>query len=150
MVCEPEDGEIKKRRYAKRGDGTRRHGRPPDLTLGRPFGHSESLNMGAYPGRGPALNSRADKIIRPPTTPSATTTVYLLEPDEWVESPEVVLKRLHRTLVMRVARSLRHRKCFPIDNEEWNIKVARPLLYEPRAALLISLIAYHRLSAGGH
>ena len=71
VVCERENGEIKKRRYAKRGDGTRRHGRPPDLTLGRPFGHSESWNMGVYPGRGPALISRADMIILPPTTPSA-------------------------------------------------------------------------------
>ena len=72
VVCERENGEIKKRRYAKRGDGTRRHGRPPDLTLGRPFGHSESSwNMGVYPGRGPALISRADMIILPPTTPSA-------------------------------------------------------------------------------
>ena len=67
-------GLAKKRRYAKRGDGTRRHGRPPDLTLGRPFGHSESSwNMGVYPGRGPALISRADMIMTPPTTPSAIT-----------------------------------------------------------------------------
>ena len=73
VVCERENGEIKKRRYAKRGDGTMRHGRPPDLTLGRPFGHSESWNMGVYPGRGPALISRADMIILPPTTPSAIT-----------------------------------------------------------------------------
>ena len=71
VVCELECGEIKKRRYAKRGDGTRRHGRPPDLTLGVPFGHRESWNMGVYPGRGPALISRADMIILPPTTPSA-------------------------------------------------------------------------------
>ena len=70
---EPGNGEIKKRRYAKRGDGTRRHGRPPDLTLGGPFGHSESWNMGVYPGRGPALISCADMIILPPTTPSAIT-----------------------------------------------------------------------------
>ncbi len=60
---EPENGEIKKRRYVKRGDGTRRHGRPPDLGLGGPFGHSESWNMGVYPGRGPALISCADMII---------------------------------------------------------------------------------------
>ena len=75
VVCELECGEIKKRRYAKRGDGTRRHGRPPDLILGRPFGHSESLNMGVYPGHGPALISRADMIILPPTTPSAITFI---------------------------------------------------------------------------
>ena len=128
VVCELESGEIKKRRYAKCGDGTRRHGRPPGLTIGRPFGHSESSwNMGVYPGRGPALISRADMIILPPTTPSATTNVYLLEPDEGVACPEVMLKVLHRTLMLRVARSLRHRKCFSVDNEEWNTKVARPL-----------------------
>ncbi len=68
---EPENGEIKRRRFAKRGDGTRRHGRPPDLALGGPFGHSESWNMGVYPGRGPALISRADMILLPPTKPSA-------------------------------------------------------------------------------
>ncbi len=67
------NGKIKEWRYAKRGDGTRRHGRPPDLTLGRPLGLSESWNMGVYPGRGPALISRADMIILPPTTPSAIT-----------------------------------------------------------------------------
>ena len=32
-----------------------------------PFGHSESCNMGVYPGRGPALISRADMIILPST-----------------------------------------------------------------------------------
>ena len=58
----------------KRGGGYRRHGRPPDLALRWPFGQqSESWNMGVYPGRGPALISRADMIILPPTTPSAIT-----------------------------------------------------------------------------
>ncbi len=71
VVCEPKNGKIKKRRYAKRGGGYRQHGRPPDLTIRRPFGHIESWNMGVYPGRGPALISRADMIILPPTTPSA-------------------------------------------------------------------------------
>ena len=70
VVGELDIGKIKKRRRAKRGDGTKRHGRPPDR---RPFGHSESWNMGVYPGRGPALISRADMIILPPTTPSAIT-----------------------------------------------------------------------------
>ena len=83
--------------------------------------------MGVYPGRGPALISRADMIILPSTKPSATTTAYLLEPDEGVECPEVVLKGLLRTLILRVARSLRHRKFFPVDDEEWNIKVARSI-----------------------
>jgi len=68
VVVKLEIGKIKKRRYAKRGDGTRRHGRPPDHG---PFGLSESWNMGVYPGRGPALISRADMIILPPTTPSS-------------------------------------------------------------------------------
>ena len=70
VVCKPDIGKIKKRRRVKRGDGTKRHGRPPDR---RPFGHSKSWNMGVYPGRGPALISRADMIILPPTTPSAIT-----------------------------------------------------------------------------
>ena len=34
-------------------------------SIGRPFGHDESFNMGVYPGRGPALISRADMIILP-------------------------------------------------------------------------------------
>ena len=93
VVCERENGEIKKRRYAKHGDGTRRHGRPPDLTLGRPFGHSESWNMGVYPGRGPALISRADMIISPPP---ATTTLCPPGADEGVAGPVDVLKDLPR------------------------------------------------------
>ena len=48
---DPENGELKKRRFAKRDGGTRRHGRPLDLTLGEPFGHSESWNMKVYAGR---------------------------------------------------------------------------------------------------
>jgi hypothetical protein len=70
LVREPEIGMIKKRRYVKRGDGTRRHGRPPDHG---PYGLSTSWNTGVYPGRGPALISRADMIILPQTTPSAFT-----------------------------------------------------------------------------
>ena len=102
---EPENGEIKKRRYMKRDGGTRRHGRPPDLTLGGPFGHSESWNMGVYPGRGPALISRADMIILPPTTPPpsrtpppATTTLCPPRADEGVAGPVDVLKGLPRNL----------------------------------------------------
>ena len=86
---EPENGEIKKRRYMKRDGGTRRHGRPPDLTLGGPFGHSESWNMGVYPGRGPALISRADMIILPPTTPSAIIFKDPLTPCVVVSDPVV-------------------------------------------------------------
>ena len=72
LVIKLEMGKIKKRRYVKRGDGTRRHhGRPQDLTPGGSFGHIESWNMGVYPGRGPALISRADMIILPLATPSA-------------------------------------------------------------------------------
>ena len=37
------------------------------FSIGRPFGHDESFNMGVYPGRGPALISRADMIILPST-----------------------------------------------------------------------------------
>jgi hypothetical protein len=99
LVRKPEIGMIMKRRYAKRGDGTRRHGRPPDLTLGRPFEFSESWNMGVYPGRGPALISRADMIILstpPPRTPPATTTLCPPEADEGVASPVDVLKGLPR------------------------------------------------------
>ena len=87
----------------KRGDGTRRHGRPPDLTLGRPFGFSESWNMGVYPGRGPALISRADMIILstpPPRTAPAPTTLCPPEADEGVASPADVLKGLPRNLLL--------------------------------------------------
>ena len=70
VVCKPDIGKIRKRRRVRRGDGTKRHGRPPDRG---PFGHSKSWNMGVYPGRGPALISRADMITLPPTTPSAIT-----------------------------------------------------------------------------
>ena len=73
VVRGPKNGKIKKKRYAKRGGGYRRQGRPPDLTLREPFRYSESWNMGVYPGRGPALISRADMIMTPPTTPSAIT-----------------------------------------------------------------------------
>ena len=70
VVCELDIGKIKKRRRVKRGDGTKRHGRPPDH---RPFGHSKSWNRGVYPGRGLARISRADMTILTPTTPSAIT-----------------------------------------------------------------------------
>jgi len=133
VVRKRELGEIRKRRYMKRGDGTRRHGRPPDLALGGPFGNNVSWNMGVYPGRGPALISRADMIILTPTT-TATMTVCPLGTEEGVACPVVVLKGLHRTIKSRVARSLRRRKCFPVDDEEWNKKVARPIrthLYKP-------------------
>jgi len=36
-------------------------------SLDGPFGRSDSCNMGVYPGRGPALISRADMIILPST-----------------------------------------------------------------------------------
>ena len=101
VVVKLEIGKIKKRRYVKQGDGTRRHGRPPDLTFPAP------------------------RV--PPLTPPATKNVYLLEPDEGVACPEVMLKGLHRTFIMYFVRSLRHRKCFPVDDEERNTKVARPL-----------------------
>ena len=97
VVIKLEIGKIKKRRYVKRGDGTRRHGRPPDRG---PFGHSESWNMGVYPGRGPALISRADMITLPPTTPFATTTLCPPEADEGVASPVDVLKGLPRNLLL--------------------------------------------------
>ena len=38
-VREVEIGKIKKRRYVKRGGGTRRHGRPPGLTFVGSFGN---------------------------------------------------------------------------------------------------------------
>jgi hypothetical protein len=41
VVCEPKNGKIKKKRYAKRGGGYRRHGRHPDLIPRRPFGQLE-------------------------------------------------------------------------------------------------------------
>ena len=100
-VREVEIGKIKKRRYVKRGGGTRRHGRPPDLTFVGPFGNDASWNMGVYPGRGPALISRADMIILstpPPRTPSAPTTLCPPEADEGVASPVDVLKGLPRNL----------------------------------------------------
>ena len=46
VVCKPDMGKIRKRRRVRRGDSTKRHGRPPDRG---PFGHSESWNMGVYP-----------------------------------------------------------------------------------------------------
>ena len=101
VVIKLEIGKIKKRRYVKRGDGTRRHGRPPDLTFTTPS--------------------------VPPLTPSATMTAYLLEPDEGAARPEVVLKGLHRTCNLYFARSLRRRTCFPIDDEERSATVARAL-----------------------
>ena len=101
VVCKPDIGKIKKRRRVRRGDGTKRHGRPPDCG---PFGHIESWNMGVYPGRGPALISRADMIILTPgtppsrTPPPATTTLCPPEADEGVASPADVLKGLPRNL----------------------------------------------------
>ena len=110
VVVKLEIGKIKKRRYMKRGDGTRRHGRPPDLTLGGSFGHIESWNMGVYPGRGPALISRADMIILPPTTPPpsrtpppATTTFCPPRADEGVAGPVDVLKGLPRNLFVALS-----------------------------------------------
>jgi hypothetical protein len=110
VVVKPEIGKIKKRRYTKRGDGTRRHGRPPDLTLGGSFGHIESWNMGVYPGLGPALISRADMIILPPTTPPpsrtpppATTTLCPPRADEGVAGPVDVLKGLPRNLFVALS-----------------------------------------------
>jgi choice-of-anchor C domain-containing protein len=70
----------------------------------------------------------------PTPTTTATMTVYSLGTEEGVACPVVVLKGLHRTIKSRVARSLRRRKRFPVDDEEWNKKVARPLrthLYKP-------------------
>ena len=98
--------EIKKRRYWKRGDGTRRHGRPPDLTFPAP------------------------RV--PPLTPPATMNAYLLEPDEGVACPEVMLKGLHRTSILYFARSLRHRKCSPSTTKRGTRK--SPDLYEPTFA----------------
>ena len=97
VVCKPDIGKIRKRRRVRRGDGTKRHGRPPDRG---PFGHSESWNMGVYPGRGPALISRADMITLPPTTPFATTTLCPPGADEGVAGPVDVLKGLPRNLLL--------------------------------------------------
>jgi hypothetical protein len=101
LVRKPEIGMIKKRRYVKRGDCTRHHGRPPDHG---PFGLSNSWNTGVYPGRGPALISRADMIILPQTTPPRTapapTTLCPPEADEGVASPVDVLKGLPRDLLL--------------------------------------------------
>jgi hypothetical protein len=68
-------GDIKKKctRGRKRGGYARRHGRPPDLTFVGPCGNDESWNMGVYPGRGPALISRADMIILSTPPPAPTT-----------------------------------------------------------------------------
>jgi hypothetical protein len=73
VIVKLEIGKIKKRRYMKRGDGTRRHGRPPDLTFPAP------------------------SVPPPPRTPPpATTTLCPLEADEGVACPVDVLKGLPR------------------------------------------------------
>ena len=109
LVAKLEFGKIKMRRYVKQDDGTRPHGRPPDLTSPAPSA--------------------------PPFTPSATMTAYLLRSDEGVARPVVVLKGLHRTIIMYFVRSLRRRTCFPIDDEEWNAKTARALRTQLRTPL---------------
>ena len=62
--------------------------------------------MGVYPGRGPALISRADMIILstpPPRTPPAPTTLCPPEADEGVASPVDVLKGLSRNLFAAIS-----------------------------------------------
>ena len=107
--------------------------------------------MGVYPGRGPALISRADMIILPPTTPSATTNFFLLEPDEGVACPEVMLKVLHRTLMLRVAscqvspsQEMLLRRQRRVEHQSRQTSTYPPLqtlVGPPCAALLLSLIA---------
>ena len=73
VIVKLEIGKIKERRYMKRGDGFRRHGRPPDLTFLAPSAPPPSR-----------------------TPPPATTTFCPLEADEGVACPVDVLKGLPR------------------------------------------------------
>ena len=80
VIVKLEIGKIKKRRYMKRGDGTRRHGRPPDLTFSAPSAPPPSR-----------------------TPPPATTTLCPLEADEGVACPVDVLKGLPRNLLFALS-----------------------------------------------